>query len=109
MHRFMKGCRRILVAYDGSPAGRHALEDALAVAEWQHASLTILFVVPPVPTLVLAAGAGPAIIEHAGAKRDAIAAIADLDQWIPESVPYTTSIRFGAPEREILDVLDGGS
>jgi nucleotide-binding universal stress UspA family protein len=109
MHQRMTGCRRILVAYDGGPAARQALEDALAVAQQRRATLTILCVVPPVSPLVLLGGVGPAMLVEAGVRREACAAISELGRWFPVDVPFTTVIRFGRPVAEIRAALAGGS
>jgi nucleotide-binding universal stress UspA family protein len=96
---------RVLVAYDASPCARLALDDAVAVALRDRATLTIVHVVPPVSTLVLFGGAGPASVVHAGARQEATTAIRELSRWMPADVPYTTLIRFGRPAAEILAVL----
>lgn len=52
--------RNILVAVDGSPDGDAALAHAAALARDQHARLTLLTAIPPIPaTALLATGAAP--------------------------------------------------
>jgi nucleotide-binding universal stress UspA family protein len=49
--------KRILLAYDGSEAGQKALLDGLDVAQWSHAELFLVAVMPPVTPLVAVEGA----------------------------------------------------
>jgi len=49
--------KRILLAYDGSEAGQRALLDCHDIAQWSHAELFLIAVMPPA-TAYLAAEAG---------------------------------------------------
>jgi nucleotide-binding universal stress UspA family protein len=97
---------RILVAFDGTASARSALEEAVSTAMRNHSTLTIVYVVRPVSTLVHLGGAGPTSVVQADAHREATRAIRELSRWMPADVPYTTLIRFGRPSVEILAVLD---
>lgn len=99
--------RSILVAVDGSPTARHALQEAVDIARAQGARLTILTVAPPVPTLMPVAGGDPRGIQEtaeewaAGILRDALAAM-------PEDVEVHTVLRTGHASHEVVDELRGG-
>jgi len=99
--------RSILVAVDGSPTARHALQEAVDIARAQGARLTILTVAPPVPTLMPVAGGDPRGIQDnaeewaAGILRDALAAV-------PEDVEVHTVLRTGYASHEVVDELRGG-
>ena len=54
---------RILVAHDGSKDSQAALELAMALARDQHARLTLLTVVPDVPTALASVASGPYDLE----------------------------------------------
>jgi len=49
--------KRILLAYDGSEAGQKALLDCHEIAQWSHADLTLIAVMP-VPLSILGAEGG---------------------------------------------------
>ena len=99
--------RSILIAVDGSPTARHALQEAVDIARAQGARLTILTVAPPVPTLMPVAGGDPRGIQDgaeewaAGILRDALAAV-------PEGVEAHTVLRTGQASHEVVDELRGG-
>ena len=49
--------KRILLAYDGSESGQKALLDCRDIAQWSHAELFLVAVMPP-PTTLIAVEAG---------------------------------------------------
>ncbi|HEU0204397.1 MAG TPA: universal stress protein [Burkholderiaceae bacterium] len=49
--------KRILLAYDGSESGQKALLDGLDIAQWSHADLHLVAVMPPTTPLVAVEGA----------------------------------------------------
>jgi nucleotide-binding universal stress UspA family protein len=48
--------KRILLAYDGSEAGQKALLDALDIAQWSHAEVYLIAVMPPTTPIIAAEG-----------------------------------------------------
>ncbi len=88
----------ILVAYDGSADSKAALELAAKLAADQGAALTIITVVPDVPTAVTSVAAGPYDLEgvYDEMQRDAQAAV-------PEEVPVTAIRRHGNPAHCIVE------
>jgi nucleotide-binding universal stress UspA family protein len=49
--------KRVLLAYDGSESGQKALLDGLDIAQWSHAELLLVAVMPPITPLVPVEGA----------------------------------------------------
>lgn len=90
---------RILVAIDGSPDARAALDHAIALARDQRARLTLLTVVPPITSAAILAGASPqaltdCFVRMLGEHRDAV----------PADVPVTTRTLEGAPAKRIAEL-----
>ncbi len=50
--------KRILLAYDGSDAGRKALLDSLDIAQWSHAELYLVAVMPNSSSLIMGSAEG---------------------------------------------------
>jgi nucleotide-binding universal stress UspA family protein len=48
--------KRILLAYDGSESGQKALLDGLDIAQWSHADLALVAVMPPATPIIAAEG-----------------------------------------------------
>jgi len=48
--------KRILLAYDGSESGQKALLDGLDIAQWSHAELFLIAVMPPTTPVIAAEG-----------------------------------------------------
>jgi len=48
--------KRILLAYDGSESGQKALLDGLDIAQWSHADLALIAVMPPTTPIIAAEG-----------------------------------------------------
>ena len=48
--------KRILLAYDGSESGQKALLDGLDIAQWSHAELLLIAVMPPTTPIIAAEG-----------------------------------------------------
>jgi nucleotide-binding universal stress UspA family protein len=101
--------RNILVAVDGSADADRALDQAIALAEDQHALLTLVSVIPPrtgLSSLTPAAAAaaaecfGPAIYERI--LRDAVARV-------PGDLGVRTVLLTGHPARRIVErAREGG-
>jgi len=93
--------RNILVAVDGSPDAEAALAHAGALARDQHARLTLLTAIPPIPaTALLASGAAPPhseVVRHyADLQRRAAATL-------PDDVSVTTLLVEGPPARALIE------
>ena len=62
--------KRILLAYDGSATGQQALLDCHEIAQWSHAALTLIAVMPlPLVTLGPEAGVYSETLEESEKKR----------------------------------------
>jgi nucleotide-binding universal stress UspA family protein len=48
--------KRILLAYDGSESGQKALFDGLDIAQWSHAEMFLIAVMPPTTPIIAAEG-----------------------------------------------------
>jgi len=48
--------KRILLAYDGSESGQKALLDGLDIAQWSHAEMFLIAVMPPTTPIIAAEG-----------------------------------------------------
>ena len=48
--------KRILLAYDGSESGQKALLDGVDIAQWSHADLHLIAVMPPTTPIIAAEG-----------------------------------------------------
>ena len=97
--------RRILVAYDGSAHSGVALNDAVAVARRDRATLTVMCVVRPLRIAVLLGGVATASVAADQERKDAASAMRGVGKRIPAEIPYTTVIRFGDPVVQILWML----
>jgi nucleotide-binding universal stress UspA family protein len=93
---------RILVAYDGSQDSQVALELAIALARDQNARLTLLTVVPDVPSSATSVAVGPYDLEshYSALQRSA-------QDAVPDDVPVTTILRHGLPAHHIAAVAEG--
>jgi nucleotide-binding universal stress UspA family protein len=95
--------RHVLVAFDGSPEARVALEHAVALAQTYRARLSMVAVVPPPPLLAWQAPGGMRGVHDAEQTElaDALRAAADA---VPDDLSVTTQLLDGDPAREILQV-----
>lgn len=48
--------KRIILAYDGSESGQKALLDGVDIAQWSHAELDLIAVMPPATPIIAAEG-----------------------------------------------------
>jgi nucleotide-binding universal stress UspA family protein len=92
---------RILIAFDGSQDSRAALELACALARDQGARLTLLTVVPDLPSAVTSVNVGPVDLESNYCELQCSAR-----DSIPDDVPVTTILRHGPPAERIIEVAD---
>jgi nucleotide-binding universal stress UspA family protein len=89
---------RILVAFDGSQDSRAALELATELARDQDARLTLLTVVPDVPSAVTSVTVGPLDLESS--YRDVQCGARDA---LPDDISVTTILRHGVPAERIIE------
>jgi nucleotide-binding universal stress UspA family protein len=101
--------RHILVAIDGSPHAALALQSALAIAERDHARLTLVAVAPD---LLSDARLAWATVDPSQLQRDADEAaqklLADAVAAVPGDVGVTSRFRRGSPGPEIVDQITEG-
>lgn len=99
--------RNLLVAIDGSSVAQRALQHAIELAEALHARLTIVAVVPELPTFALAAGVDTTALRKA-ADDEVERRLREAVDRVPDSVSVTTVLRHGPAAKEILAVSREG-
>jgi len=98
--------RKILIATDGSPEAREAVEFGLELAEKQHASATLLQVIPPIDWTQLDRGAVIRPIPEEIAKRRGIALDEAAALAAEHGVPVFYEVLAGIPADEIVAYAD---
>jgi nucleotide-binding universal stress UspA family protein len=99
--------RNILVAVDGSPDAEAALMHAAALARDQHARLTLLTAIPPIPaTALLATGAAPPRGEVVKHYSDLLRAATDA---LPADVSVTTLLVEGPAAKALIERAKSGA
>jgi nucleotide-binding universal stress UspA family protein len=107
-----RAIHRVLLAFDGSPGSWAALEQAIAVADNQHALLTIAGVVKE-PTVWL--GFGPAVVPYTRETMirelevDMERKLAAARDEVPATISVTTRLLHGSPARKIAQLADAGN
>jgi nucleotide-binding universal stress UspA family protein len=100
----------ILVAVDGSENGAAALRTASQLADEEHARLTVITAVPPMPAFAQITAAGAAamadIHELMG---DAGKRIREQVEQLPEGLSVTSVVVAGHPAELILEQLHSGN
>lgn len=89
---------RILVAHDGSKDSQAALDLAVALARDQSAQLTLLTVVPDVPSTITSVTAGPYDLSSVYVEIQERA-----QATIPDDISLTAILRHGSPAHCITD------
>jgi nucleotide-binding universal stress UspA family protein len=103
--------QRVLLAFDGSPGAWAALEQAIAVADSEHALLTIAGVVEE-PRVWL--GYGPAVVPYTREtmvrelERDMQQKLAAARDEVPATISVTTQLLHGRPARTLAALADSG-
>jgi nucleotide-binding universal stress UspA family protein len=96
--------RNILVAIDGSPTARRALEEATDLAEALNARLTLISVAPEVPSSAYRAGIDVKALEReVEAETDKL--LRESVASIPEELPVTTILKRGHVGERIVEQL----
>jgi nucleotide-binding universal stress UspA family protein len=107
-----RAIHRVLLAFDGSPGAWAALEQAIAVADSQHALLTIAGVVAE-PTVWL--GYGPAMMPYTREtlirelERDMQRKLAAARDEVPATISVTTQLLHGRPARALAELAESGN
>jgi nucleotide-binding universal stress UspA family protein len=96
--------RTILVAVDGSEHALAALDHAVALAQEQHARLTVMTVMPPVSAAAVAGSAAVLPLQEECYSRTLDEAVA----LIPQDVGVTRLFARGKPAREIARQISEG-
>ncbi|MFL5841916.1 MAG: universal stress protein [Thermoleophilaceae bacterium] len=96
--------RNILVAVDGSDHSRAALEHAVALAQEQHARLTLMTVMPPVSAAAVAGNAQVLPLQEECWSRTLEEAVAA----VPDDVGLVRLFARGKPAREIARQISEG-
>jgi nucleotide-binding universal stress UspA family protein len=95
---------RILVAIDETPAAAFALRHVVPYALDQGSRLTLLTVVPDLPSAVAAAGISPQRIAEE-METEADTHLRQVAATLPQDLPVTTVLRHGDPAEEILRLV----
>jgi nucleotide-binding universal stress UspA family protein len=99
--------RDILVAIDGSPTSRRALEEAARLAEALNARLTLIAVSPEVPGYAYRSGVDVGALEReAGTETERI--LREAVDSLPEGLPVTTVLKHGNPGERIVEQIEAG-
>jgi nucleotide-binding universal stress UspA family protein len=107
-----RAIHRVLLAFDGSPGSWAALHRAIAVADGQHALLTIAAVVGE-PTVWL--GYGPIVMPYTREalvrelERDMQRKLAAARDEVPATISVTTQLLHGRPARALAELAESGN
>jgi nucleotide-binding universal stress UspA family protein len=93
--------RHVLCAYDGSPASKAALEEAIDLASAMNARLAIVTVAERPPAGVAAAGVDPEALAHT-IENERSTQLKEACATVPQEIPLTTLVRHGHAGKEIL-------
>ena len=99
--------RNILVALDASPPARRAFAEGADLALASNARLTVISVVPPVPSASFRA---PVDVEslRREVERETEQLMHEAIDELPGELPVTTLIKHGEPAKRILEQLQEG-
>jgi nucleotide-binding universal stress UspA family protein len=107
-----RSIHRVLLAFDGSAGSWAALHRAIAVADGQHALLTIAGVVGE-PTVWL--GFGPIVMPYTREslirelERDMQRKLAAARDEVPATISVTTQLLHGRPARALAELAESGN
>jgi nucleotide-binding universal stress UspA family protein len=99
--------RDILVAVDGSPTSKRALEAAGELAEALNSRLTIISVAPQVPPYAHRAGIDVQALARE-AEADTQRLLRESVAALPERLPVTTVLKHGDAGERIVEQIDAG-
>jgi len=99
--------RNILVALDESPTAGRALKEATELAEALNARLTIISVVPPMPSFAYRAGIDISALERE-AEAETEKLLGDAVSGLPDGLPVTKVLKHGHAGEEIVAQVKAG-
>jgi len=99
--------RHILVALDLSPTAQRALGEATELAEALNSRLTIISIVPPIPSFAYRAGIDVGALEQE-AEKESEKLLRDAVASLPDDLPVTTVLKHGHPGEEIVKQVKAG-
>jgi nucleotide-binding universal stress UspA family protein len=99
--------RDILVALDQTATAQRALGEAIELAEALNSRLTIISIVPPIPSFAYRAGIDVGALEQE-AEKETEKLLRDSVAGLPEDLPVTTVLKHGHPGEEIVKQIDAG-
>jgi nucleotide-binding universal stress UspA family protein len=99
--------RDILVALDQSPTAQRALAEATELAEALNSRLTIISIVPPIPSFAYRAGIDVGALEQE-AEKETDKLLREAVAGLPEGLPVTTVLKHGHPGEEIVKQIEAG-
>lgn len=99
--------RNILVAIDHSPAAQRALKEARELAEVLNARLTIISVVPQLPSFAYRAGVDVAALESE-AEAETVMLLRESADAMPDGLSVTTVLKHGHAGEEIAGQTNSG-
>jgi nucleotide-binding universal stress UspA family protein len=99
--------RDILVALDQTATAQRALGEAIELAEALNSRLTIISIVPPIPSFAYRAGIDVGALEQE-AEKETEKLLRDSVAGLPEDLPVTTVLKHGHPGEEIVKQIKAG-
>lgn len=104
--------RRLLVAFDGSPHARRALDEAIELAKATNGTLAVMAVAPEASAWALGGAYGVYVADFSELERNITTQYQRmLDETIgavPADLPVTKRLAYGAPGPAIVDAAASG-
>jgi nucleotide-binding universal stress UspA family protein len=102
--------RRLLVAFDGSPHARRALNEAIELAETNHGTLAVITVAPEPGVWAFSGYGAPVSVDQLAeeAERSCQAMLDDAVRAVPANVPVTKILKRGHAGQQIIDEARAG-
>ena len=95
----------ILVALDQTATAQRALQEAIELAEALNARLTIISIVPHIPSFAYRAGIDVGALEQE-AEKESEKLLRESVSGLPEDLPVTTMLKHGHPGEEIVRQIE---
>jgi nucleotide-binding universal stress UspA family protein len=99
--------RDILVALDQTATAQRALQEAIELAEALNARLTLISIVPHIPSFAYRAGIDVGALEQE-AEKESEKLLRESVSGLPEDLPVTTVLKHGHPGEEIVTQIEAG-